>query len=92
MAKIILKWRYFSNGVQNRKYLKYIATREGVEKLDDKWREENVSSRQKSLVNNLKNDFPELVSSEEYKKFLKENTKTESIFCSRFFVRHIVLY
>lgn len=75
MAKIILKWRYFSNGVQNRKYLKYIATREGVEKLDDKWREENVSSRQKSLINNLKNDFPELVSSEEYKKFLKENTK-----------------
>ena len=68
MAKIILKWRYFSNGVQNRKYLKYIATREGVEKLDDKWREENVSFRQKSLINNLKNDEQEKLKSLKIKK------------------------
>lgn len=75
MAKLILKWRYFSKAKQNKRYLKYIATREGVEKINDKWRGENVSSRQKQLIKNLINDFSELKLSNEYKNYLNDMTK-----------------
>ena len=70
MARIIYKWRYFSKAIQNKRYLKYIATREGVEKYDEAWRKENTSERQKRLIKNLLKDFPELKSSEKYEKMI----------------------
>lgn len=75
MARIIYKWRYFSKAIQNKRYLKYIATREGVEKYDEAWRKENTSERQKRLIKNLLKDFPELKSSEEYEKMISNQTK-----------------
>lgn len=55
-------------------YARYIATREGVEKLDDSHRHASATKKQQALIENILKDFPDTRGSHEYKDFLREQT------------------
>lgn len=55
-------------------YAKYIATREGVEKLDDSQRYAPVTVKQEQLIRRILRDFPDAKQSHEYEDYLKEKT------------------
>lgn len=74
---MILKWRYFKSNQSSHKdtFVKYIATRDGVEKCEDSWKNKPATVEQKRLINNLLKDFPNTKDSFEYKEFQKAETK-----------------
>lgn len=55
-------------------YARYIATREGVEKLDDSHRHAPAMKKQQALIEKMLRDFPETKGSQEYEDFLREQT------------------
>ena len=58
MAQIIAKFGYLK-GKSRGGYAKYIATREGVEKLDESLRDRPVTQSQQEFINKLLEDFPD---------------------------------
>ena len=78
MAKIILKWRYLKPGTRNhnQNLVKYIAKRDGVEKIDDSWKSLPVSVQQKKMIEQLLKDFPDAADSYEYQDYLHGPTQT----------------
>lgn len=86
MAKFILKWRYIKSGSvkHSTNLVKYIATREGVERCDESWKHHPATVDQQRLINNLVKDFPDSVESLEYQDYISEPTKSSaSEFISR---------
>lgn len=86
MAKIILKWRYIKPGTKQHSsnLVKYIATRKGVDKLDDSWKSLPVSALQKEMIRQLLKDFPDAADSYEYQDYLAvPNKGSASEFISR---------
>lgn len=77
MARLIVKWRYIKPGSpkQGEHYVDYIATREGVEIEDEKWKNEPATKEQEKLVNRLIADFPDCKDSFEYQDYLSAKTK-----------------
>ncbi len=77
MAKLIVKWRYIKHGnaTHNKNLVKYIATRDGVEKCDDSWKLQPTTREQARLIKELLTDFPSLAESHEYQDYLKNPTK-----------------
>ncbi len=77
MAKIILKCLYLKPGSKKHStnLVSYIATRDGVDKIDDSWKHEPVSKRQQSIINDLLKDFPDCENSHEYQDYLQEQSK-----------------
>lgn len=77
MARLIVKWRYIKPGAprQGEHYVDYIATREGVEIEDEKWKDEPATKEQEKLVNRLIDDFPDCKDSFEYQDYLLAKTK-----------------
>ena len=77
MARLIVKWRYIKPGApkQGEHYVDYIATREGVEIEDEKWKDELATKEQEKLVNRLIADFPDCKDSFEYQDYLSAKTK-----------------
>lgn len=76
MAKLITKFKYLK---PNRKisaggYARYIATREGVELIDDSKKYAPATEKQKKLIEKVLNDFPECEDMFEYKDYLTEQT------------------
>ena len=55
-------------------YAKYIATREGVEKMDDSQRYAPATAKQEQLIRRIHRDFPDAKQSHEYEDYLKEKT------------------
>ena len=86
MARFILKWRYIKSGSpkHGENLVKYIATREGVEKCDESWKHQPATKEQQRLINELIEDFPDAVQSFEYQDYISSKTKsTASEFISR---------
>ncbi len=77
MAKLIVKWRYIQPGTPKHcsRHVKYIATREGVEKCDDSWKLKPATREQERLIKDLLKDFPTANKTHEYADFLKEKNK-----------------
>ena len=77
MARFILKWRYIkaSSKKHSTNLVKYIATREGVEKCDESWKHQPATIDQQRLINNLVADFPESTLSFEYQDYTAAPTK-----------------
>ena len=75
MAKFILKWRYYKPGAKNKSHreneVKYIATREGVEKCDESWKFENPTREQERAITKLTQTFPSSLQSQEYQDYTK---------------------
>ena len=77
MARLIVKWRYIKPCApkQGEHYVGYIATREGVEIDEDKWKTEPATKEQEKLVNRLIKDFPDCKDSFEYREYSETKTK-----------------
>ena len=86
MAKLVTKFKYLK---PNRKvsaggYAKYVATREGVEKIDNTKKFAPVTAKQKNLIEKILKDFPDSKDMFEYADYLeKQNAGSASDFISR---------
>ena len=86
MAKLVTKFKYLKS---NRKvsaggYAKYVATREGVEKIDNTKKFAPVTAKQKNLIEKILKDFPDSKDMFEYADYLeKQNQGSASDFISR---------
>lgn len=80
MARFILKWRYIKTGSSKHSdnLLKYIATREGVEKCDESWKKQPSTVEQNRLIKELVSNFPDSVQSPEYQDYLSAPTKSSA--------------
>ncbi len=78
-APIIVKWRYWNNGNCNSEraanYLRYIGTREGVEKFNDNTLNLPTTIKQKNMIEQLLSDIPKLNQCEEYLQYESEPTR-----------------
>ena len=77
MPRLVTKFKYLKPGGGGKSvggYARYIATREGVEKIDDTHRHAPATQKQQALVEKLLRDFPETKGSQEYEDFLREQT------------------
>ena len=76
MAKLITKFKYLkpSDRQSVGGYAKYIATREGVEKVDDTFKNDPPTEKQKKLMDKILRDFPDSKDMLEYEDYLKEPT------------------
>lgn len=76
MARLITKFKYLKP--EDRKnvgdYAEYIATREGVEKIDESRKFAPATNKQKQLIKKILSDFPDSRSSLEYEDYLKDKT------------------
>lgn len=71
MARIIVKFRYIKRGETRHlgNYVRYIATREGVEKITDSDFARPVTQRQEDLIAQILRDFPETEKTREYRDY-----------------------
>ena len=77
MPRLVTKFKYLKPGGGGRfvgGYARYIATREGVEKLDNTHRHAPATQKQQALIEKILRDFPEIKGSHEYEDFLREQT------------------
>ena len=77
MPRLVTKFKYLKQrrgGKCVGGYARYIATREGVEKLDDTHRHAPATKKQQALIEKILRDFPETKGSQEYEDFLREQT------------------
>lgn len=76
MARLITKFKYLK--AADRKsvggYAKYIATREGVDKIDESFKHEPSTEKQRELIKRILRDFPDSASMLEYDDYLNEPT------------------
>ena len=86
MARLVTKFKYLK---PNRKvsaggYAKYIANREGVEKIDDTKKFAPATTKQKNLIEKILKDFPDSKDMFEYADYIeKQNQGSASDFISR---------
>lgn len=86
MAKLITKFKYYKpkGKMKIGGYLKYIATRDGVEKSNSLQEKQLSSLSQRQLIEKLLKDFPDCKDMLEYEDYIKEPTiKNATEFISR---------
>ena len=70
MAKLVTKFKYLKPDSKKKGgYAQYIATREGVEKIDDSQKNEPATSKQKQLIEKITADYPEMMEILEYEDY-----------------------
>lgn len=77
MPRLVTKFKYMKPGSGGKSaggYARYIATREGVERIDDSHRYAPATQKQQTLIAKLLRDFPEAEMSHEYKDYLANKT------------------
>ena len=77
MPRLVTKFKYLKPGAGGRSvggYARYIATREGVERIDDTHRHAPATKRQQVLIEKILRDFPDTKQSHEYRDFRQERT------------------
>lgn len=85
MAKLVTKFKYLKPGSNAAgKYIKYIATREGVEMIDDSKKYAPATVKQKQFIEKMLLDFPDAAESLEYADYIaKPNRINASELISR---------
>lgn len=86
MARLVTKFKYLKPNRKQRAggYAKYIATREGAEKIDESFRFAPATVNQVKLIQRLVKDFPDTKEMHEYKDYLaKPNAGNATDFISR---------
>lgn len=77
MPRLVTKFKYLKPGTGGRSvggYARYIATREGVERIDDSHRHAPATQKQQALIEKILRDFPDIKQSHEYRDFQQERT------------------
>ena len=83
MPRIIVKCKYYSSAKNIRDIggmLKYIATREGVDKLGDGWQAEPVSKAQEDLIMKFCETHKGCIRLQEYGSYASSQTKGSAFF------------
>lgn len=71
MAKLVTKFKYLKPGSNAAgKYVKYIATREGVEMIDESKKYAPATLKQKQFIEKMLLDFPDAAESLEYADYI----------------------
>lgn len=86
MVNLVTKFGYLKPSARHSRggYAKYIATRDGVEKLDDSQRFAPATAKQKQFIERLLQDFPDCKEMLEYEDYQQNPTaRTASDFISR---------
>ncbi len=86
MPKLVTKFKYLKPSARHSRggYARYIATREGVEKLDDSQKFAPATVNQRKLIDKLLRDFPDSREMFEYDDYLQNQTAgTASEFITR---------
>lgn len=80
MAKIIFTSRYFRNPKRSNvgKLVKYMGTREGVEKLPNGIDNSPATQKQQTLINSITKNYPESKKHLEYKDYKSKPTKSNA--------------
>ena len=78
MPKIILKCRYLKSGTHAANLMEYMATREGVERLPPQIRNRPATEKQRSLIGDLVDQFPDAVDLFEYEDYKSHPTVENS--------------
>lgn len=78
MAKLITKFKFIKPDNKAGSYLKYIATREGVDKIDDSKKNLPASKKQKDLIVQILRDFPDAKEMHEYDDYLRTMTVSDA--------------
>ena len=84
MAKLITKFKFLKPNTRQSVggYAKYIATREGVEKIDESFKLELASQKQQQLIARILKDFPDsktMLEYEDYKSTPNKGNASEFI-------------
>lgn len=76
MAKLITKFKYLKPNARQSVggYAKYIATREGVDKIDESLKFAHSSVKQQHFIQKILKDFPDSKDSFEYEDYIKNPT------------------
>ena len=77
MPRLVTKFKYMKPGAGGKSaggYARYIATREGVEKIDDSRRHAPATQKQQALIERILRDFPEAKMNHEYQDYLVNQT------------------
>ncbi len=76
MAKLVTKFKYLnpSRDTNIGGYVRYIATREGVEKIDDTKRLSPATKKQQRFIEKILRDFPDTKEMLEYEDYEKDKT------------------
>ncbi len=76
MANLVTKFGYLKPDARQGRggYVKYIATRDGVEKLDDTQRLAPATTKQKQFIQKLLRDFPDCKEMLEYEDYAAKQT------------------
>lgn len=76
MARLVTKFKYLKPDQEKPigGYVTYIATREGVEKIDESFRMAPASRKQKKLIEKILRDFPDSKGMLEYEDYKREMT------------------
>lgn len=76
MAKLITKFKYLKPDARQSVggYAKYIATREGVDKIDESLKFAHSSVKQQQFIQKILKDFPDSKDSFEYEDYIKNPT------------------
>ncbi len=94
MAKLIFTSQYMKGELPKhlKHYVRYIATREGVEKLDESKKLLSATEGQKELIRRLLKDFPEAKKGLEYADYRrKENRETAAALISQVMDTYVAL-
>ena len=76
-GQLVTKFKYVPLDARGSRggYAKYIATREGVEKIDDSHRYAPATKKQQALAENLLKEFPDAVQLPEYETYRMDATR-----------------
>ncbi len=76
MPRLVTKFKYLKpgGGKSAGGYAKYIATREGVERIDESWKHGPATKRQEKLIAQILKDFPDAKELPEYADYLSAPT------------------
>lgn len=76
MARLVTKFKYFRSNTRKSigSYAKYIATREGVEKIDVSQKHLPATVAQKKLIAKITKDFPDSKNNSDYNTYLQSKT------------------
>ena len=76
MPSLVTKFKYLKpgGGKSAGGYAKYIATREGVERIDESWKHGPATKRQEKLIAQILKDFPDAKELSEYADYLSAPT------------------
>lgn len=78
MAKLVTKFKFIRPGKKAGGYLKYIATREGVDKIDDSKKNLPASKKQRNLIEKILRDFPDAKEMHEYDDYRRTMTVADA--------------